>query len=101
MLAFIGNLPGDTPLVDIQALLQGRNLTVDFSSHRCDDWQSRDYHFVLVQMPDADSLSRLVKEMHGSLFRGHILEARPFVKRKSRVPWNGIERRSQQLAFNL
>ncbi len=101
MLVFIGNLPGETPLLDIQRLLDGRNLSVDFTSHRCDDWKTRDYHFVLVKMRDAESLNSLISEIDGKLFHGHILEARPFVKRKTQSTWNGIERRSHQLALNF
>ena len=101
MLVFIGNLPGDAPLVEIQKLLQGRNVTVDFTSHRCQDWKTRDYHFVLVETYDSESLDSLVEEMNGRLFRGHVLEARPFVKRKGESDWDGIERRVNQLALNF
>ncbi len=101
MLVFIGNLPGDAPLIEIQQLLHGHHLSVDFTSHRCDEWQSRDYHFVLVKMQDSESLNRLIGEIDGRLFRGHVLEARPFIRRKQQASWDGIERRVHQLALNF
>ncbi len=101
MLVFIGNLPGETPLIDIQQLLDGRNLSVDFSSHRSPEWKQRDYHFVLVKMSDPKSLNKLINEINGLLFHGHVLEARPFVKRRSQHDWDGVERRNLQLALNF
>ena len=101
MLVFIGNLPGDAPLVDIQQLLDGRDLSVDFSSHRCEEWKRPDYHFVLVKMRDSESLNSLINEIDGQLFHGHVLEARPFIKRKAGSTWDGVERRSHQLALNF
>ena len=102
MLVFIGNLPGDAPLIEIQNLLQGRDLSVDFTSHRCAEWQSRDYHFVLVKTRDSETLQNLIDEINGRLFRGHVLEARPFIKRKAQSSWDGVERRVvSQLALNF
>ncbi len=101
MLVFIGNLPGDAPLVEIQQLLHGRDLSVDFTSHRCADWKSRDYHFVLVEAFDAKTRDSLIAEINGRLFRGHVLEARPFITRKGDAEWDGVDRRVNQLALNF
>lgn len=101
MLVFIGNLPGETPLLDIQRLLDGRVLSVDFTSHRCEDWKQRDYHFVLVKMRDSESVNSLIDEIDGLDFHGQVLEARPFIKRRDQSDWDGIERRSHQLALNF
>ncbi len=101
MLVFIGNLPGDTHLQEIQEIVGDRDMLVDYKTYRARPADNQDYHFVLAKTDSKDSAAALIRKLNGTAFRGVEIEARHFVKRKKLAAWQGVERRGNQLDFDF
>lgn len=94
---FIGNLPANGRLVELEELLGGLSARSRFERRIGSDGFERNYHFFVISTEtDADGLA-LIARINGMLFEGNRLTARQYVQRaKSTVPaadWDGIERR--------
>ncbi len=99
MFIYIGNLPGEATLIELQEFLGDHAMSVDFSAHRHP--QQSDHHFVLIKaMGDAEA-DQLVSDLNGKPFKGVRVQARRWVERAEKRAWQGPERRFQQLDLDL
>ncbi len=98
MLAFIGNLPGDLSLVELQGLLGDHEMSVDYSLHR---HEHNDSHFVLAKASSKADFETLVEQLHGKKIHNKTVEVREFVERRELEDWDGDDRRSYQLDLGL
>lgn len=93
MQVFIGNLPGDATLCELDQFLGGLKLSAHTQVCRGVNAHAEDYHYFLVRAKDAQHADALIRRLDGSLFLGRAIEARRFVERKCNEPWPGEERR--------
>jgi hypothetical protein len=101
MFVFIGNLPGDTQLTEIQKLLGERDMQFDYTAYQGRLSNDSDYHFILVKMENSESADSLIDKLRGKSFRGVELDARHFIKRKKQNNWIESERRINQLNLDI
>jgi hypothetical protein len=90
---FIGNLPGDATLRELDEFLGGLKLSANTQVCRGVNAHAENYHYFLAQVEDPQQADALIGRLNGKLFLGRPIEARRFVKRKCREPWRGQERR--------
>jgi hypothetical protein len=94
---FVGNLPADGRLIDLQEVLQGHKLHTRFEMHTGTDAFDRDYHYFIVVSETDDEGLALIERLNGMLFNGNRLTAREFIRRSDStepaVDWNREERR--------
>ena len=101
MYIFVGNLPGEARLVELQEFLGNHEMSVDFSTHRHQSIHSKDPHFLLIKTRDNESAKDLIKELNGKKFHNVQIEARRFIRRMHQKQWDGEERRQYQLDLEL
>ncbi|MCP3688258.1 MAG: RNA-binding protein [Gammaproteobacteria bacterium] len=98
MFAFIGNLPGELSLVELQGLLGDHEMSVDYSMHR---HEHNDNHFVLAKASSKEDLESLVSQLHGRKIHNNTVEIRKFINRRELEDWVGEDRRSYQLDLDM
>jgi hypothetical protein len=90
---FIGNLPGEATLAELQAFLGDLKLHSDVRHCNGRDHTHKDYHFFVIQAVERQQALALIERFNGSMFHGRAVEAREYVCRKPQGPWQGRERR--------
>jgi RNA recognition motif-containing protein len=99
MLVYIGNLPGNSTLIELQNFLGNHEMSVDFTAHR---HENNDSHFLLIKTNSNESADDLIKELNGKFFYGEKIEARKFIKRSEQPQeWTKEERRTSQLELDF
>ena len=99
MLVFIGNLPGNSPLIELQHFLGNHEMSVDYSAHRHEKVGS---HFLLIKTNSFESADDLIRDLNGKSFNSVKIEARKFIKRnKEQQKWTKEERRTSQLELDF
>ncbi len=99
MLVFIGNLPGNSPLIELQHFLGNHEMSVDYSTHRHEKAGS---HFLLIKTNSFESSDDLIRDLNGKTFNNVKIEARKFIQRnKKQQKWAKEERRTSQLELNF
>jgi hypothetical protein len=90
---FIGNLPGEATLAELQAFLGDLKLHSDV--HHCNgrNHADDDYHFFVIQAVEPDRAFALIEQFNGRVFHGRTVEAREYIRRKRQGAWKGMERR--------
>ena len=101
MVVFIGNIPGETSLLEIQQLVGNREMAIDFSTHHINCIDGVGYHYVLAKAHSDESASALIEMLNDKEFNGAQLEARLFVKREQELKWQGTNRRVSELPFDI
>lgn len=94
---FIGNLPADGRLIELEALLGGLSVNSRFETRTGLDCYDKNYHFVVINA-DSDAEGRaLIERISGSHFKGNRLAAREYIRRTEdtapAADWDGMERR--------
>lgn len=90
---FIGNLPGEATLLELEAFLGGLKLHTDVQHRSGRDISERDYHFFVVNDVNRLDGLALINQFNGRAFHGRIVEAREYYPRRSNTGWDGAERR--------
>ena len=98
---FVGNIPGNATLLELQRFLGDHKMSVDYSSHRHGNSTQTDAHFLLIKTNSNESADDLIQELNGKRFRDVPLEARRFIQRQPNPQWKGVDRRSYQLDLDL
>jgi hypothetical protein len=99
MLVYVGNLPGDTTLIELQNFLGNHEMSVDFTAHQ---HENNDSHFLLIKTNSFESADDLISELNAKRFNGIKIEARKFIKRSEQAQeWTEEERRISQLEFDF
>jgi hypothetical protein len=98
---FIGNLPADTSLLDLQHFLGNHEMNVHYSSHSHDNLSDSSSHFLLIKTDSDESANKLISEINGKLFHGVPVEARRLIERSGQQEWDGQERRNEQMDLEL
>ncbi len=101
MLVFIGNLPGNSPLIELQHFLGNHEMSVDYSTHRHEDNDMDDSHFLLIKTNSFESAEDLIQDLNGKSFNSVKIEARNFICRKKQQEWSHVERRTSQLELDF
>lgn len=94
---FIGNLPADGRLIELEELLGGLSIHSRFEMRIGFDRYSRNYHFFVVYTEsDADGQA-LIERINGVHFGENRLTAREYIRRTEdtahAADWDGTERR--------
>lgn len=90
---FIGNLPADGTLIELNELLGNREVQTRFERHMGRNCFDRDYHFLVVHTESIQAGLALIKQLDGSLFNEQSLTARPYIARAKDSQWDGKDRR--------
>ena len=98
MLVFVGNLPRDSPLIELQHFLGNHEMSVDYSAHRHEKTGS---HFLLIKTNSFESADDLISDLNGKNFNSVKIEARKFIKRSKQQEWTKEERRNSQLELDF
>ncbi len=98
MFVFIGNLPRDVSLVELQELLGDHEMSVDYALHR---HEHNDNHFVLAKANSNSDLESLIQQLHGRKIHNKNIEVRRFINRSGLEDWSGEDRRSYQLDLDI
>lgn len=98
---FVGNLPGEASLLELQHFLGNHEMNVDYSSHSHDKDSHPNTHFLLIKTSSNESADKLISEINGKKFHGVTVEARRFIKRRKKYKWDGQERRGSQMNLDL
>ena len=99
MLVFVGNLPRDSPLIELQHFLGNHEMSVDYSAHRHEKTGS---HFLLIKTNSFESADDLISDLNGKSFNSVKIEARKFIKRsKQQQEWAKEDRRNSQLELGF
>ena len=81
---FIGNLPGDAPLIALYNLLGDIDLRADFEHRWKRDIHDRSYHYLIAYTDSRAAGVRLIAGINGRAFHGRALVAREYTRRKKR-----------------
>jgi hypothetical protein len=99
MLVFVGNLPGDSTLLELQNFLGNHEMSVDFSAHQ---HEINGSHFLLIKTNSFESAEDLISDLNGKRFNSVKIEARRFIKRSEQPQeWTKEERRTSQLELDF
>ena len=90
---FIGNLPGEATLAELQAFLGDLKLHADVRHCSGRDPVERDYHFFVIEAVDRARGLALIARFNGAQFHGRAVDAREYVCRGRQSDWPGPERR--------
>ena len=94
---FIGNLPANGRLIDLEEILGGQSLHSRFELRTGKDCFDRDYHYFVVFDQSAGEAKALIEALNERDFKGNQLTAREFVRREEcnspAEDWNREERR--------
>ena len=90
---FIGNLPGDATLSDLQQLVGEFQLRADFHCTKGHDKAGRPYHFFIARTRNRQQGMELIARLNGMTFQGNPLTVRECVQRRKPAVWSGEERR--------
>ncbi len=94
---FIGNLPAEARLLEIQDLLGGQSVHTRFERRMGRDCFDKDYHYFIVFTASDDEGLALIHSLNGRIFDGSRITAREFIKRADcNAPardWDRRERR--------
>lgn len=101
MLIFVGNLPGEASLLELQNFLGNHEMSVNYSAHRQQNEHSENTHFLLIKTHSHESADELIDELNGKHFHNSQILARRYIQRRSPQIWNGVERRQYQLNLEL
>ena len=101
MLIFIGNLPGDATLVELEEILGREHLRVRCSFHRGKRKDKTEYHCVLVDTESDDIGRKLIAQVDGLKLGNSNLVSRPYIDREKSGYWQGENRRIKQLDLDF
>ncbi len=94
---FIGNLPAEARLLEIQDLLGGQSVHTRFERRMGRDCFDKDYHYFIVFTSSDNEGRALIDSLNGKIFDGCRITAREFIKRADcNAPardWDRRERR--------
>ena len=94
---FIGNLPADGKLVELEDLLGGKTVHTRFERRMGRDRFDKDYHYFVVFTDSDNEGHGLIERLNGLVFDGRRISAREYIRRADRHPsvpsWSGEERR--------
>jgi len=90
---FIGNLPADATLLELQELVGDFALRADFRCKQGHDRDGRPYHFFIARTENRSHGMELVARLNGLDFQGLRLAARECMPRQPGKAWPGEERR--------
>ena len=97
MKLFIGNLPGNATLAELNELLGGIKLHADVQVCKGRDQKALDYHYFIARTINDKAGQQLISRFNGELFHGRTIVVRQFIERKCDEPWEGPERRINQV----
>jgi hypothetical protein len=97
MLIFIGNLPRNVTLVELEKILGRENLRVRCSTHSGKRKDKSEYHCILVNTESDDVGRKLIEQIDGLKLADNNLVARRYIDRESSRDWQGENRRIKQL----
>lgn len=101
MHVFIGNIPGEATLLEIQKFLGNHEMSLNYSALRPHQHPELNSHCLLIKTNSHESADGLIAELNGKVFKEREIVARRYVERKSRQPYHGVDRRQKQLDLNL
>lgn len=94
---FIGNLPANGSLIELEELMGGVPLHSRFERRTGSDCFDKHFHFFVVYTDSAEEGWALIERLNGKIFGGTRITAREFIKRAdSSMPaadWDREERR--------
>ena len=94
---FIGNLPADGTLVELQDLVGKHVIHTRFERKMGCDRFDRNYHFFILSTESDEEGLALIERLNGSTFHGNELVVRRFIQRSGTTApapeWDGTERR--------
>jgi len=94
---FIGNLPADGKLVELEDLLGGKTVHSRFERRMGRDRFDKHYHYFVVFTDSDQEGYGLIERLNGVVFEGRRIAAREFIRRadrpSSRPAWSGEDRR--------
>lgn len=94
---FIGNLPADGKLVELNALLDGLRLHTRFEVFSGKDGFANNYHYFVVQTDNDAQGQALIERLNATQFHNNTLTVREFIRRgkttTARQTWSGKDRR--------
>ena len=90
---FIGNLPGEATIAELQAFLGDLKLHSDVQHCNGRDRFENGYHyFVVKDLPEARGRT-VINRFDGATFHGRKVVAREYVCRQQAATWDGPDRR--------
>ncbi len=92
MQIFIGNLPGEATLTELQGFLGSLHVHSTVEYGRGCDFQALDYHYFVIRADTRAMGKRLIQQFDGHSFHGRQVEAREYIQRTP-SGWSGEERR--------
>ncbi len=101
MLIFIGNLPRDATLAELEKILGRENFRVRCSSHHGQRKDQSEYHCILVNTESDDVGRKLIGQIEGLKLGDNILVARRYIDRETARNWPGENRRIKQLSLSF
>ena len=101
MLIFIGNLPRNATLVELEKILGRENFRVRYSSHRGKRKDKSEYHCILVNTEIDNVGHKLIEQIDGLKLANNILVARQYIDREISGDWQGENRRIKQLDLDF
>jgi hypothetical protein len=90
---FVGNLPGEATLMDLQTFVGDFELRADFQRCQGRDARDRTYHFFIVHATSRKEGLALLKRLNGQEFSGRRVIAREYFRRRPASYWDQEERR--------
>jgi hypothetical protein len=98
---FVGNLPRDATLVELEKILGRENLRVRCSSHRGERKDKSEYHCILVNTESDLVGQKLIGQIDGLKLGDNNLVARRYIDREISGDWQGENRRIKQLSLDF
>jgi hypothetical protein len=97
MEVFIGNLPANGSLIELDEIMGGVALHSRFERRLGRDCFAKNYHYFVVFTDSDEEGWKLIERLNGKVFNGTRITAREFIQRSdSRLPaadWDREERR--------